>query len=337
MTNEINENPESPKYSLHPHEAVYVDTLLEHGASERTISMSTASGACPPRLAEIIRALSQLPAGEPSGDLVSRTIAAAGTIQSSPMTPHDGTSVLTNTRQLGRAWDPRKVDIAVMLIAAALLLTVTVFQLVKARTFEMQTVCADNLALLGTAFEQYASADNNMLPRIAIPADHDWLPRSMTPHVDRTANAHCNLANLAPMLGARTHYASWTRLICPAMGTSVVFNRLGGHPVWSNIGYSYIDELSAYHHHWAQGGHVAILADRNPLFYGHNLRQVNINSLNHNRIGQNVLYDDGSVFWTRSPNVGPRHDNIWTIGSPPVLVYTGVEEPTSRNDIILVP
>ena len=337
MTNEHNGNPESSKYCLPPDEAVYVDTLLEHGANERTISMPTAGGTCPPRLADIIHALSQLPAGEPSGNLVSRTVAAAGAVQLTRVTPHAGSSVLTNTRPLGRAWDPRKVDIAVMLIAAALLLTVTVFQLAKARTFELRTACANNLALVGTAFEQYASTNSNMLPRIAIPVDHNWLPRNMTPQVDRTANAHCNLANLEPMLGARTHYTSWTRLICPAMGTSVNFNQPKGRPVWSNIGYSYIDQLSAYHHHWAQGGHIAILADRNPLFYEHHPQQANINSLNHNRSGQNVLFDDGSVFWTRSPNVGPKHDNIWTIGSPPILVYTGVEEPTSRHDIILVP
>ncbi len=340
MTSTQNEGPEgseSSKYSLSPQEAAYIDALLASGAVENSGAESAAGVPCPPGLAEIIHALSQLPAVEPPGDMAQRTIAAVGAHAASLRSPHAGSTVLTNTRRPGWTWDPRKADIAVMLIAASLLLAVTIFQLNKARVFAMQTACANNLAVLGTAFGQYAATNNNMLPRIAIPADHDWLPRAMTPNLKRAANAHCNMANLAPMLSIRTHYTAWDHLICPAAGTGSALRRSNGQIVWSNIGYSYIDELSAYHHHWAQCGQVAILADRNPLFFPGGAHNVNINSWNHNGRGQNVLYDDGSVFWTRSPDVGPAHDNIWTIGSPPVLVYSGVEEPKSPQDIILVP
>ena len=338
MTNPMNDNQETPNNPLTETESAYIDALLEHGNAEDPQSPVAEQINCTPRLTEIIHALAQLPPVEPPADLTHRTVAAAGVVTPPRIVPHAGTSVLTNTRLQGRTWDPRKTDIAVMLIAAALLLTVTIFQLNKARTVAVQSACANNLAMLGTAFGQYAANNNGVLPSIAIPADHNWLPRRMSPGIHRSANAHCNLANLSPMLDARTRYTSWTRMICPAVAaTAESFDRTGEHPAWSTIGYSYIDELSSYHHHWAQGGHVAVLADRNPLFYGTGLRQADINSLNHDRRGQNVLYDDGSVFWTRTPDVGPRHDNIWTLGNPPLLVYSGVEEPTSRYDIILVP
>ncbi len=338
MLNPINDNQEIPKKPLADHEAAYIDAMLEHGNVDHTGAQAFDHTVCPPRLTEIIHALAQLPPVEPPADLTRRTVAAAGAVAVPRMVPHAGKSMLTNTRLHGRTWDPRKADIAVMLIAAALLLTVTIFQLNKARTLAVQTACANNLAMLGTAFGQYSANNNGMLPSMVIPADHDWLPRSMTPQVHQAADAHCNLANLSPMLDARTRYTPWTRMICPAVtATTTSFDRAGEHPAWSTVGYSYIDQLSAYHHHWAQAGHVAVLADRNPLFYGGGAQQANMNSWNHNRMGQNVLYDDGSVFWTRTPDVGPRHDNIWTLGRPPLLVYSGMEEPASRDDIILVP
>jgi hypothetical protein len=338
MLNPMNDNQEIPKNPLADHEAAYVDAMLEHGNVEVTGTQAHDHATCPPRLTEIIHALAQLPPVEPPADLTRRTVAAAGAVAVPRTVPHAVKSMLTNTRLQARTWDPRKADIAVMLVAAALLLTVTIFQLNKARTLAVQTACANNLAMLATAFGQYSANNNRMLPSMVIPADHDWLPRSMTPQVHQTTDAHCNLANLSPMLDARTGYTSWTRMLCPAVtATMTSFDRAGEHPAWSTVGYSYIDQLSAYHHHWAQSGHVAVLADRNPLFYGGGAPQVNMNSWNHKRLGQNVLYDDGSVFWTRTPDVGPRHDNIWTLGSPPLLVYSGVEEPTSRYDIILVP
>jgi hypothetical protein len=335
--NENPESPENPQYHLPPQEAAYADALLEQGLTDSTGAELLATPGCPPHLAEIIHALAQLPPGEPPGDLVPRTIARARTHAPAPLrSAMTSRSMLTNTRRLGWTWDPRKADIAVMLLAACLLLTVTIFQLNKARVLAMQTACANNLALVGTAFGQYAASNNNLLPRIAIPADHDWLPRTMTPGIKRAANAHCNLANLTPMLGTRTHYTAWDRMICPAAGTATIRDS-DGQVVWSKIDYSYIDELSAFHHHWGQGGHVAILADRNPLFAPGHIQYVNSNSWNHNRTGQNVLFDDGSVYWTRSPDVGPAHDNIWTIGSPPIKKYSGLEEPASPQDIILVP
>ncbi len=326
------------RFNLAAHEAAFVDALLERGGGECAGAGASNSHDCPPRMAKIIHALSQLPPVEPPEDLTRRTIAAAQALQEPRSIPHAGPSVLTNTRRFGKFWDPRKTDIAVMLIAATLLLTVTIFQLGKARTFAIQTACANNLAVLGTAFGQYAQANANELPRIAIPTDRDWLPRGMTPGVHRAVGAHCNLANLEPLLGVGRHYVSWSRMVCPAVA-AVAIRHADGRTAWNNVGYSYIDQLSAYHHHWGQGGHVAVLADRNPLFRGYEVRdlRVNANSWNHGRRGQNVLYDDGSVLWTQTPDVGPDHDNIWTIGSPPIRNYTGMEEPKSPNDIILVP
>jgi hypothetical protein len=45
------------------------------------------------------------------------------------------------------------------------------------------------------------------------------------------------------------------------------------------------------------------------------------------------------VTWELSPDIGPDHDNIWTIasGKEPLLVYTGREVPANLHDVFLCP
>jgi len=63
------------------------------------------------------------------------------------------------------------------------------------------------------------------------------------------------------------------------------------------------------------------------------------NSPNHAGKGNYLLCADASVAWFTSPNVGPDHDNIWTIGkaNDRLVTYTGREAPLGAKDVFLCP
>jgi hypothetical protein len=82
-----------------------------------------------------------------------------------------------------------------------------------------------------------------------------------------------------------------------------------------------------------------VLGDRNPLFDPAATLDPQSNSANHAGHGNYLVRADGAVTWETSPNVGPAHDNIWTLGTGPqyAVAYAGTETPTSKNDVFLCP
>ncbi len=91
----------------------------------------------------------------------------------------------------------------------------------------------------------------------------------------------------------------------------------------------------------------AIMADMNPLFENLpkdfsipvkiqlNKALLNLNSINHNRRGQNVLFGDGSVRFIKIRSVGIDKDDIFTLQG--TQVYEGVEVPAAETDAFLAP
>lgn len=90
-----------------------------------------------------------------------------------------------------------------------------------------------------------------------------------------------------------------------------------------------------------------IMSDRNPLFeslpkdYNTSLslrlnrELLTINSKNHNRYGQNVLFGDGRVEFLETRHVGISDDDIFTLQDTDV--YQGSEVPSRQTDFFLVP
>ncbi len=97
---------------------------------------------------------------------------------------------------------------------------------------------------------------------------------------------------------------------------------------------------------WCQG---VLMADRNPLFEElpkefsrqfklHLTRNLSIlNSINHNRSGQNVLFDDGRVEFRKTRFIGitKDDDDIFTLQDTDV--YQGCEVPSCETDFFLAP
>lgn len=231
-------------------------------------------------------------------------------------------------------WTPRWANIAALLLVTGVVMALITVGLIHSRQSAEQIACTDNLRQLAGAFGAYAAGNAGRLPELAPPQDGDWLPRGLTGSLPRSADAHSNLANLALLVDGPARYTTWRHFICPACPTVAASQR----PLsWRQFGYSYLDQLARHHHHWNGRGQVVVLADRNPLFYAQGNLSAQMNSLNHGERGQNLLYDDGHVDWATSPDVGPAHDDIWTVGHPPLLHFTGLEEPSSRRDILVVP
>jgi prepilin-type processing-associated H-X9-DG protein len=89
------------------------------------------------------------------------------------------------------------------------------------------------------------------------------------------------------------------------------------------------------------------MADMNPLF--ENLPEdlpkqfrlqltrtlLTLNSINHKRRGQNVLFGDGHIKFLKSRFIGISEDDIYTLQDTDE--YLGCEVPSRENDFFLAP
>jgi len=90
-----------------------------------------------------------------------------------------------------------------------------------------------------------------------------------------------------------------------------------------------------------------LMADRNPLFeklpkqfskqfkLNLNRKLLTLNSINHNRRGQNVMFGDGHVKFLKTRFIGIAKDDIFTLHDTDV--YQGCEVPSCETDFFLAP
>lgn len=91
----------------------------------------------------------------------------------------------------------------------------------------------------------------------------------------------------------------------------------------------------------------ALMADWNPLFeklpedfskpLGLRLdrRLLTLNSINHNRRGQNVMFGDGHIEFLKTRRIGIAEDDIFTLQDTDI--YQGCEVPSRETDFFLAP
>jgi hypothetical protein len=95
-------------------------------------------------------------------------------------------------------------------------------------------------------------------------------------------------------------------------------------------------------------GQQVLIADLSPLFeklpddYSKPFNPIqvnngllNLNSINHNRRGQNILLYDGSASFVKVRNIGASKDDIFTLQN--INKYEGVEVPSCVTDAFLAP
>jgi hypothetical protein len=321
-------DPNEERTTLTAADAAAVDAVLNGEA-----------GADPARKQRVeawLNVLDNSPMPEPAGDLAARTLAAVQADRMRlPRSEATATAAAKPTRTAGRgAWRRRLAEFGAMAVAAALLLAVTLEGISQAKRANARTLCQANLKTIGGAMGVYANMSVGELPMLAMPANGNWLRGNSEAGQTTAVN---NAAHLLPLVTGQ--YLAITALFCPGAGlpstpVGVERNALPG------IGYSYRNMYGTEKPKWDGLKTTIVLADKNPVF-GDIVRPEwdQKNSFNHDGRGTYVLRADDSASWELTPNIGPDHDNIWTLGSGKErpAVYTGREVPANRADVFLCP
>lgn len=227
-------------------------------------------------------------------------------------------------------------------IAAMILMAISLGlpMLTRQRNDARRFACESNLATAGVAMHHYANDNHGYIPRGKITPGDAWWKVGMLGDDDSNSEIQSNSAHL--YLLARNHYINPNSLSCPSNehAPDNLTREMHDWPEYEAVSYSYQNQYNRQATKINQNHQLALLADKNPLFYanGKKLQHLanydpNLPSARHNRKGQNVLFASGSVQWARTPVI--RGDNIWLVSG--IDQYNGTEAPSSANDAFLVP
>jgi len=209
----------------------------------------------------------------------------------------------------------------------------------QARRRALAGQCASNVGQIGTAMENYALANNGMLPAVDRPGAA-WLPRGKRPAVSNSAGLYRLV---------RSRYAPAAVFQCAAdpgaAGTTVaVSSDANDFSSAKFISYSYhyaldakpLSRRSAAMVRVAQK--MPVLSDSTPLFKDGRFRPERLEQLssdNHDQTGHNVLFLDWHVEWHDRPTVGVGDDNMYVVQG--IRDYNGTEAPANDTDSFLLP
>lgn len=242
-------------------------------------------------------------------------------------------------RGIGVGWRQIAAAAAVLFLGFSLLMPALANQRQQAR----QVACATNLSIAGQQMGAYAADFAGMLPRG--PVGQSWLKAGQPDAVDAQGRYQSNSAHLYLLI--KESYLAPEQLTCAGnQYARAVGNTVVGQVDWDNpqaISYSYQNQYGALPIRVDRARPtLAVLADKNPLFVVRAGRlefdagaSRNARSALHGRLGQNVLFLDGGVRWTKAPQV--EDDNLWQINGHEGR-YLGHEAPSNPlADSFLVP
>ena len=240
-------------------------------------------------------------------------------------------------------------DIAAVAAVLVILVGIVLPALGYARQQYQQQRCQTQMAGIHRALASYVADHDGQMPRVPMAPGSPWWKVGYQ-GADNQSNTR------GPWLLVKQGYVDPNRFICPARPESrrLRFDTLEVA--------NFNDFPSATYIHFSirigcpqakpQGldGRRVILADMNPLSeklpsdYSaeFTLRLCNelmtANSKNHNRRGQNVLFCDGSVEFTRRRNTSISEDDIYTLTEmTDGCEIRGCEVPSCETDAFLAP
>jgi len=236
------------------------------------------------------------------------------------------------------------IELLVVVAIIALLISILLPSLGRAKELANRAHCAANLRGITQSFVVYAQDNEPFYPAVNPPSTGTTYNRTFAtagtnnnPEVTRaammTSEAGSPLAslwmlNLQRMAAPKLFLCKSDRVVAgPAAGID------GSGLYFPN--FQQQDQVSySVAHPWTSGGATApwwrntidatlpIASDMAPLSGESNISTTNItgdprlyNSQNHEGIGQNVAFADAHVEWTKRPDVGQNNDNIWTTGT----------------------
>ncbi|MEX1017333.1 MAG: hypothetical protein WDZ31_11370 [Phycisphaeraceae bacterium] len=334
-----------------PADAPVLDALLDRpeAAAQAGGPSPEAAPADAARRARISQVLSLLDYAGPdeSGEEHEQGVRAAlAAVQAARQRERFATQVQMLTEpepSIGIGWRQVAMAAAVFVVAVSLLFPVLEHNRSEAR----RIACASNLrTAFSEGFGAYATDYNGMLPRGEVRQGNVWWNVGQRPEHEH-AGSPSNTAHLFILI--HEGYVDPATLACPENSTAFVRQLSANQRDWPSpeaVSYSYQNQYRAEPLRLNRNGHLALLADRNPLFvmrggtmtFDRTTPRTAPSRIHDNR-GQNVLTADGGVRWTLRPLLSvPRQGdgNIW-VADNDVKVFTGRELPASEADSFLVP
>lgn len=291
------------------------------------------------RVAQVVSLIKRCGVDAVPGDLTQRTIERVRDARQRRRFAQQVQSLSGPDRMgLGFRWRELVTVAAVLMIGVSLLWPAVEQMRGNAR----QVACANNLAVAGGSLGRYAADHDNLMPRGNVKPGAVWW--NVGHDSDSAQHVQSNSAHLYILV--RSGYIDADTLCCPDNPWAVEHLDSARHdwPHAAAVSYSYQNQYTAKAIRLDQLPHMAILADKNPLFakrsdggaglaYRADLDPASPSDF-HNRRGQNILTSSGRVMWTTQP-IGPNGDNVWLIRG--VQAYRGVETPQEADDSFLVP
>jgi prepilin-type processing-associated H-X9-DG protein len=230
---------------------------------------------------------------------------------------------------------------AIMLIVGVLVPTLSV-----ARQRSWQQRCKRQMVSIFQGLRNYISDHDGQSPAVASTAGAPWWKIG-----DQGSENHSNTRHI--YLLPKGGYVDISNFACPGCKEDKPLElddsqikRLKDFPGRIYVNYSFQIRCNKTHRGKLLCRKV-LMADRNPLFeqmpedFTKQLKlQLNralltLNSNNHNRRGQNVLFGDGSVEFLKTRFIGISVDDIFTLQDTDI--YQGCEVPSCETDFFLAP
>ncbi|MBN1391799.1 MAG: hypothetical protein JW947_03240 [Sedimentisphaerales bacterium] len=215
-----------------------------------------------------------------------------------------------------------------------------------ARQKSRQLACLMQLQRIGQGITAYGNDNNGQLPAVATSMGSPWWKVGYQGKENYSNTRHIWLL-------AKGNYVDPAYFICPgsiqgcqtSTLTPAEIQNYNDFPSRKYVTYSF--RIRCNKGGEGTGGRKVLIADMSPLFeklpadYTKPFKLqldkelLKLNSINHNRRGQNVLYCDGEAEFVTTRQVGISKDDMFTLQGKET--YDGNEVPAQETDHFLAP